>query len=221
MAREKKITGAGSKERSYHHGELRAALIAATDDILRESGIEGYSLRDAARRAGVSPGAPAHHFGNASGLLTEVAILAYRDLKAYLDTAARSGTPAARLRSLATCYVRFALDHPGRFRLMFRKDLINRDDERYKAASRTALMSFSDAAAARAGGSSDEMTARGAFGPILAAWAAAHGIAQLALEDKMAALLDKADPRKDFMERLLPAILEAQWPDEKPSAKAR
>ena len=76
------------------------------------------------RGAGVSPGAPAHHFGNASELLTEAAILGYQELKAYLDRADTDGPPPSQLRSLATAYVLFALDHPGRFRLMFRKDLI-------------------------------------------------------------------------------------------------
>jgi len=201
---------------SYHHGELRAALIAATDEILKESGIEGFSLRDAARRAGVSPGAPSHHFGNASGLLTEVAILGYQDLKRYIDQSDASGSPARRLRSLAIQYVLFALDQPGRFRLMFRKDLVDRRNERYREASHAALMSFADASAARAGTTKQAMLAGNSFAPVLAAWSAAHGIAHLALEDKMAALLEPANPGQDFRQRLLPEIVEAQWPDEAP-----
>lgn len=212
MCAENKSAG-GGKPRAYHHGELKSALIAAADAILRDNGVEGFSLRDAARRAGVSPGAPAHHFGNASGLLTELAILGYEDLHAYLAQAPATGTPSAHLRALAGCYVRFALDHPGRFRLMFRKDLINRDDARYKQSSQTALLAFADAAAAHAGTSRAAMAAHKAFAPVLAVWASAHGIAHLALEDKMAALLDPADPTGDFLTRLLPDILAAQWPD--------
>ena len=60
---------------NYHHGQLREALITAADEILHESGIEGFSLRKAAARAGVSPGAPAHHFKSVTGLLTAVAVL--------------------------------------------------------------------------------------------------------------------------------------------------
>ncbi len=68
-----------AKQRStYHHGDLREALIEAADEIIAQEGIEVFSLRTAAQRAGVSPAAPAHHFVNAKGLLTEVAILAYR-----------------------------------------------------------------------------------------------------------------------------------------------
>ncbi|MEH3048349.1 TetR/AcrR family transcriptional regulator [Sphingomonas adhaesiva] len=204
---------AHNAERTYHHGELRAALIAATDAILRERGIEGFSLREAARRAGVSPAAPAHHFGKASGLLTEVALLGYADLRSYLQRADPNGSPAARLRSLAREYVLFALDHPGRFRLMFRKDLIHRDDPRYREASHTALTCFADAAAAHAGTTREAMFARQAFGPVLAVWSTAHGIAHLALEDKFAALVHGPDPRRDFTDRLLPDLLLAQWPE--------
>ncbi len=213
MADEKRLVASESKTRAYHHGELRQALIAATDAILAESGVSGFSLRDAARRAGVSPGAPAHHFGNASGLLTEVAVLGYENLKTYLDRAGQHGSPSERLRALATQYVLFALDQPGRFGLMFRKDLINRADERYKQASQVALMSFADAAAARAGLSVSDLQAKKDFSSVLAAWATAHGIAHLALEEKMWGLLNPADPKSDFIERLLPGIVEAQWPE--------
>ena len=188
-------------------------MIAATDQILRENGIEGFSLRDAARRAGVSPGAPAHHFGNAAGLLTEVALLGYQDLKAYLEGAEGTGTPAQRLRALATRYVAFSLDHPGRFRLMFRKDLINRGDPRYKAASNSALMCFAKAAADHAGTTFAQMSQDRDFSPVLAVWSTAHGIASLALEGKFEMLSQSSDPQADFRERLLPGILAAQWPD--------
>lgn len=69
-----------SGKSGYHHGNLRVALIEATDGIIRDRGIEGLSLREAARRAGVSIGAPAHHFGSTSGLLTEVALLGSVDI---------------------------------------------------------------------------------------------------------------------------------------------
>ena len=61
------------KENGYHHGNLRAALLRAAEEIIRESGVEGLTLRACARKAGVSHGAPAHHFGNITGLLTELA----------------------------------------------------------------------------------------------------------------------------------------------------
>ena len=64
----------------YHHGDLKTALIRAADEILAEHGLEGFSLRAAARRAGVSAAAPAHHFGDTAGLLSEVAVLGFDEL---------------------------------------------------------------------------------------------------------------------------------------------
>ena len=64
----------------YHHGALRQALIDATEALLAEKGADGFSLREVARRAGVSAAAPAHHFGDASGLLTAVATLGFEGL---------------------------------------------------------------------------------------------------------------------------------------------
>ena len=62
-----------SVERNYHHGDLRAALLIAARSIVEEQGAEAFTLREAARRAGVSHGAPAHHFGDKTGLLTALA----------------------------------------------------------------------------------------------------------------------------------------------------
>lgn len=197
---------------TYHHRELRHALITAADTIIRENGIEGFSLREAARQAGVSPGAPAHHFGSIAGLLTEVAILAYEELGTNLASVVLTGDHARDLRALATVYVEFALYHPGRFRLMFRKDLVDRADPRYREISFRALFCFGEAAAAYYG---VKFPAEGAipFHPaLLAAFASIHGIAHLAIEDKWSFALRGNDHRADFLSRLLPGILGVQWP---------
>src|SRR3546814_1306446 len=109
---------------AYHHGARRAALIEATEAILAERGLEGFTLREAARRVDVSPAAPLHHFGSAAGLLTEVAVLGFEALTQHLREGAQSGgsDPGARLRAQGMGYVRFALAYPARFQLMFRKD---------------------------------------------------------------------------------------------------
>ena len=59
-----------TKRDSYHHGDLRSALISAAEEIIAAEGVEGFTLRKAARKAGVSPGAPTHHFGSMAGLLS-------------------------------------------------------------------------------------------------------------------------------------------------------
>src|SRR5215467_6476697 len=120
-----------SARRAYHHGDLRRQLIVAAEQIIRERGVDGFTLREAARRVGVSPAAPAHHFKDARGLLTEVAALGFRDFGDALEAADKKGgaDPAERLRLQAAAYVRFALQHPARFQLMFRSDQLDAGNE--------------------------------------------------------------------------------------------
>lgn len=185
---------------AYHHGNLKAALILAADDIIRDKGIEGFSLREAARRAGVSIGAPAHHFGSAMGLLTEVALLGYDSLGAALNAAPPSDDPVADLNCLALAYVKFALAHSGRFRLMFRPDLVDRDDPRYTAASTQALSGFAAAITRHKGPSPDSMA------QIFTIWSTVHGMANLVLDGKAKYLFDGATP-DEFVSKVLPELL--------------
>ena len=116
----------------YHHGDLRHALIEATESLLAERGPESFSLREVARRAGVSPAAPAHHFGDASGLLTAVAALGFDALAQALRAAETRGgrDPLKRLREQGVGYVEFATRHPARFRLMFREGVLRTSSRR-------------------------------------------------------------------------------------------
>ncbi|MEY2598371.1 MAG: hypothetical protein RLZZ142_630 [Verrucomicrobiota bacterium] len=104
---------------SYHHGDLQAALLSAAEALIAESGSAHITLRECARRAGVSPAAPAHHFGNLQGLLEAVAALGFEDLAHSMEAADAALPPAARLRAMGEAYVRFALRSPGRFRATF------------------------------------------------------------------------------------------------------
>ena len=194
-----------SDEAPYHHGNLRAALIAAADAIIAEKGIEGFSLREAARRAGVSPGAPAHHFGTAVGLLTEVALLGYASLGAALNAAPITDDPTADLRAQALAYVGFALAHAGRFRLMFRPDLVNRDDPRYGTAATAALAGFAGTIARSSGGQGDGVA------QVFLNWSSVHGMANLALDGKAQYLFDGATPQQ-FAAQILPDLLAKNWP---------
>src|SRR5690242_4627498 len=111
------------KKRAYHHGDLRRTLLEASLELIAESGLDALSLREVARRAGVSPGAPYHHFESREQLLTALAV----DGFALLGEAMRSARDAAgaedvieRFGAIGEAYVRFALAHPAHFRLMFR-----------------------------------------------------------------------------------------------------
>ena len=196
---------------SYHHGDLRAALIRAADELLAEEGLEGFSLRAAARRAGVSPAAPAHHFGDTAGLLSEVAALGF-DALARLLHVSDTLTPAQRLRAQGVGYVRFALTHPGRFQLMFRKDRLSADHAAlHEAAERASGELEATIRALRGIAPGRELDADGRT-ELLAAWSLVHGFAHLALDGKLAHMYEGATP-DELLKRVLPKLLRSQWPD--------
>src|SRR5918998_1668160 len=117
--------------RSYHHGDLRRALLASAAEAIAESGPAALSLRDLARRAGVSHAAPAHHFGDKAGLLTALATEGYDRLADALDGAReRTGS----LLEIGVAYVAFAVGNRAHFDVMFRPDLVSADDAELTAA---------------------------------------------------------------------------------------
>src|SRR5918998_1032836 len=97
-----------SSDRPYHHGQLRQVILAAAVDALAESGPARLSLRELARRAGVSHAAPAHHFGDKAGLLTAVAAEGYTLLAEALTAAQQL---AGDFLDVGVAYVRFAVEH--------------------------------------------------------------------------------------------------------------
>lgn len=113
---------ASRTERStYHHGHLPETLVAASTALIRDGGIEGFSLRAAARQAGVDPAAVYRHFADKSALLGAVAAVGFSALADAMDGAiAEAGTdPTARFRAGARAYVQYAIDNPEFFRVMF------------------------------------------------------------------------------------------------------
>lgn len=114
--------------RAYHHGDLRRALLAAALEAVGEVGPAALSLRDLARRAGVSHAAPAHHFGDKAGLLTALAAQGF-DLLAQTLTEADDD-----LLEAGVAYVDFAVTHRAYFEVMFRPELYRADDAELIAA---------------------------------------------------------------------------------------
>src|SRR3569832_1943628 len=102
-----------AKKRAYHHGDLKDQLVAAAEAIILERGVDGFTLREAARRAGVSPAAPAHHNKDTKKQLAEVALRGFAEFGEALDAADRSGGADSNKRLLAqgVAYVNFALRH--------------------------------------------------------------------------------------------------------------
>jgi len=118
----------------YHHGDLRYALLAAAHAVLNEKGIHGLSLRACAAKAGVSHAAPTHHFKSLSGLLTELAVIAFTDFTATLRQAYNDEDSKAplqqRLQTVGDAYLQFALREPELFKLMFSSPLPDQSNER-------------------------------------------------------------------------------------------
>jgi AcrR family transcriptional regulator len=112
------------KKSTYHHGSLRRAMIDAAIKTIAERGIDALNLRQLAARAGVSAGAPYHHFASRDELLTAIAAEGFERLAADL-AAAQDAAPSdldARLEALGQAYIRFAIADPGSFRVMFHGD---------------------------------------------------------------------------------------------------
>jgi len=106
---------------AYHHGALRQALIDGAKEILAERGHEQFSLKEVARRAGVSTSAPYRHFDTREDLLNAVAAEGYVKLhQSLVQAAATTDDAGERLLRLGGAYVRFAQEHPGLFVTMFR-----------------------------------------------------------------------------------------------------
>jgi AcrR family transcriptional regulator len=105
----------------YHHGDLRRVLIEAALELVGEGGVEAVSVREAARRSGVSPGAPFRHFPSRTALIAAVAEEAQRRFRAEIASAmaqAPGGDPLARFRALGVAYLRWAMRNPAHFEVI-------------------------------------------------------------------------------------------------------
>ena len=112
----------------YHHGDLRRALVDTALAMVTEEGAWNFPLREVARRAGVSHTASYNHFEDKAALLAEVAVLGFQSLRQTMEAADRGHPRSARqaFAGIAAAYVRFGLEHPAHYRLMFGAELADR-----------------------------------------------------------------------------------------------
>jgi AcrR family transcriptional regulator len=118
----------GASRRAYHHGDLRRALIEAALALVEEGGPDALTVREAARRAGVSPGAPFRHFPDRTALMTAVAEEASRRLSAEIAAglaAATTNDPFVRLHAVGAAYLRWAIRNPTHFQIVSQRDNID------------------------------------------------------------------------------------------------
>ena len=171
-------TSPSNDARPYHHGDLPRALLDAAVEAIAEVGPAAVSLRDLARRTGVSHAAPAHHFGDKAGLLTAVAADGFRRLAATLrETYQATGS----FLEVGVAYVRFAVTHRAHFEVMFRPELYHTDDpELIQAREQARSLLYPPAAEAtnRPDGGVDVRAG-------VAAWSLVHGLATLWLNHNL------------------------------------
>ena len=163
-----------TSKRGYHHGDLRTAILRSAAQLLEKQGVEGLSLREAARRARVSHNAPYRHFESKDALLAALAAQGFERFREELAAAERSGG----LRARGEAYIRFALANPQLFRLMFGSGLSIAGDANLREQAARAFGGLQQAIAAHSGKEAPHAA--------IAAWALVHGLSHLLLDQKIA-----------------------------------
>jgi AcrR family transcriptional regulator len=178
---------------SYHHGDLKRALTSAALSLVAEKGPKGFTLTEAARRAGVSAAAPYRHFADKAELLATVAEQGFRELHADLSIAADAASePRARVIELGRAYVRWAVAHPDHYQVMFGAENIKADYPSLTVAAEQAFGDLLDAirkcqeAGIVVGADPRQIAA--------ALWSLVHGVASLAIGGELRAVGIPQDP---------------------------
>jgi AcrR family transcriptional regulator len=175
--------------KGYHHGDLRGALIHTALTMVTEEGAWDFTLREVARRAGVSHMAPYNHFEDKTALLAEVAALGFESLRQTLEAAAFKKSRSRRLAfgNIAAAYVRFGVEHPAHYRLMFSAELAEKAlYPALEVAIAAACAALTSAlGAGQTSGVTRQMTMRD---QALAAWSLVHGLTTLLIDQRVSFL---------------------------------
>src|ERR1700738_2404818 len=201
-------TAGASEDAPYHHGALRDALLEAAERVLERDGLSGLTLRAVAREAGVSHAAPTHHFGDLTGLVSELAAIGFRQFNAAMVAAGASGTSRVeKALARAKAYVAYAQAHPGMYSLMFRTERLD--------YSRPSLHEAAEASFAGLAGSvrasrheeiHQEALSLDQAAAIARAWSLVHGFTMLLLDGRLKDILHRL-PQGTDAETLLDAML--------------
>ena len=205
------MTVQSSTRPAYHHGDLRAALLLAAEHELGEAGIEGFSLRSVAKRAGVSHAAPAHHFHDVKGLLTALAAEGFRRFSAAQRAAMaeRAGDPASQLAASGVGYVRFAVTSPALFRLIFSSHRPDFEDRELAAETRQSYEMLVRHVKAIPG--REDWEDKRLMRAISTTWSIAHGLADLLASGRLKTLagLEPAEKEAEIFTIIRSASLSA------------
>ncbi|MCK1711537.1 MULTISPECIES: WHG domain-containing protein [unclassified Bradyrhizobium] len=207
-ARPARRAASAKTETPYHHGALREALLQAAERVLEREGLAGLTLRAVAREAGVSHAAPTHHFGDLTGLVSELAAIGFRQFNAAMVSACDAATtPLERTLARPKAYVAYAQAHPGMYGLMFRTERLDYSRPSLHEASEASFAGLANAIGAMRQEqiSGDALTLdQGAA--IARAWSMVHGFTTLLLDGRLKDILERL-PKGTTAEQLLQAML--------------
>jgi AcrR family transcriptional regulator len=192
----------------YHHGALHDALLEAAERVLERDGLSGLTLRAVAREAGVSHAAPTHHFGDLTGLVSELAAIGFRQFNAAMAAAsasANSDGAAAR----AKAYVGYAQAHPGMYGLMFRTERLDMSRPSLHQAANVAFAELAGAVGAKRHEHIEaEALSLDQAAAIVRAWSLVHGFTMLLLDDRLSDIVRRLPPGNNI-DTLLDAMLKS------------
>lgn len=198
------------KPERYHHGDLKNALLDAARDLAGEGSVDGFTLREVARRAGVSPAAPYHHFADKNDLVRQLAIRAFDTMRQTLQTAADSTADSAQqLEVMGVAYLRFAFTHAAEFRFMFKRELCappGQPDPLEVAGRAAQAVLHSAVVAAQA---NQTIRAGDPQLTVLTIWSAIHGLSGILLETpsgKNATLENAEEMARNVIANLLSGV---------------
>jgi AcrR family transcriptional regulator len=202
--------GRSAEDSPYHHGALHDALLKAAEQVLERDGIAGLTLRAVAREAGVSHAAPTHHFGDLTGLVSELAAIGFRQFNATMAAASATGPlPFDKALGRARAYVRYAQAHPGMYGLMFRTERLDMSRPSLQEAAHVSFAGLAGAiGASRHEHISEEALSLEQGAAIARAWSMVHGFTMLLLDDRLSDILRRL-PQGTGVETLLEAMLKS------------
>jgi len=208
----------GVGETPYHHGDLHEALLQAAERVLECDGLAGLTLRAVAREAGVSHAAPTHHFGDLTGLLSELAAIGFRRFNAAMAVGrASESQPLMKALANAKTYVAYAQAHPGMYSLMFRTERLDMTRPSLHEAASASFQGLANSIAAirQEAGLPDLLTGDALqalsleqAAAIVRNWSLIHGFTVLLLDGRLKDILHRL-PQGTTADQLLEAMLRA------------
>jgi AcrR family transcriptional regulator len=197
---------------SYHHGDLKKALVETGLLVIKEQGSNALSLREAARKAGVSEAAPYRHFANKESLLAAIAEEGFKRLRARLveGISAASGDPLAQLHAVAWGYTQFAILETDHFRAMFSSSLVPPHAEKHPALSEAAISNFNELLGVVEACQKEGLISKSAHSKATAArmWASIHGLTLLLIDQELSFLGVNASQAHEIVKDQLNSQLE-------------